>query len=236
MLAAILAGGYGKRLRPLTDKIPKNLIEINGKPILVHQIEWLRRQGIRRVLLLVGYLSDKIVEYIGDGSKYDVRVEYSVESKPLGTGGSIKNAYKILSRERHFLLVNGDIITNINIYSLVETLNDDKDIIGVLSAVPLQSPYGLIEYDRDGYITEFREKPILENYWINAGVYVFRKDILDYLPEEGDIERTTLPELAKNRRLKVVRYMGVLWRSIDSIKDLEYVSKVLKSYDKVIRE
>lgn len=234
MLATILAGGYGKRLRPITNKIPKNMIDINGKPIIMHQIEWLKNQGFKRFLILVSYMAEKIMSYLKDGSNFGIEIIYSRETEPLGTGGAIKNAYEHLIDESKFLLVNGDIITNLNIYSMIEALKTAKETVGVLSSVPLQSPYGIIEFDIDGWVSNFREKPLLEEYWINAGVYVFKNEVLDYLPEKGDLERATLPMLAKDGRLKVVKYMGVLWRSIDSIKDLEYVSNMLRSYEDIV--
>lgn len=234
MIAVILAGGYGKRLRPITERIPKNLIDIDGKPIIIRQIEWLKREGVRRFLLLTGWLSDKIVSRLGDGGSLGVEIKYSVEDEPLGTGGALKNAEDHLRDVDEFILVNGDIITNLSIYPLLDEVTRYRDVIGVLSAVPLQSPYGIIRFNRDGYISEFIEKPVLEDYWINAGVYVFRREVLDYLPEKGDLERTTLPLLASRGKLRIVKYMGVFWRSIDSHKDVELVSEALRTYKSLL--
>lgn len=224
MKAVILAGGYGKRLRPYTDEIPKPLIKVGGKPIIEYQVEWLRRQGIDRFLFLVGYKRDKIMEYFGDGGRFNISIEYSIEEEPLGTGGAIKNAEKYLADEEMFLVVNGDILTDLRILPLYNELNEDA--IGVLALVPLPSPFGVIEVDRYNYILEFREKPILSEYWINAGVYLFKREILNHLPHKGDIERTTFPQLARDRRLKGVKYQGVFWRSIDTFKDIEYIEKI----------
>lgn len=231
MLAVILAGGYGKRLRPITDKIPKNLIEIAGKPIIQRQIEWLSKQGIKRFLVLTGYLSGRIMEFLGDGSRLGVDIQYSHENEPLGTGGAIKNAWRVLSEEDMFILVNGDIITDLSIYPLINEIESNEDIIGVLSAVPLPSPYGIISFNSDGYINEFIEKPQLEDYWINAGVYIFRRSIYEYLPMKGNLETETLPRLARERKLKVVKYMGVFWRSIDSFKDIEQTTSILNKIE-----
>ena len=235
MLAVILAGGYGKRLRPITEKIPKNLIEIAGKPVIQRQIEWLSRQGINRFLVLTGYLSKKIMEFLGDGSKFGVEIKYSHEDRPLGTGGAIRNAWRYLSEENEFILVNGDIITDLSIYPLINEINDCEDVIGVLSAVPLPSPYGIINFDRDGYIMEFIEKPLLEDYWINAGVYVFRRSIYEYLPQVGNLEIETLPRLAREKKLKVVKYMGVFWKSIDSFKDIEQTTSLLNRIESTLK-
>ena len=224
MKAVILAGGRGKRLRPLTDSVPKPLIEVRGKPIIVWQIEWLKSYGINEFIVCVGYLKEKIINYLGDGSEYGVRIGYVVERKPLGTGGAIKNAEVFLRNESGFFVINGDIITTINPEELTR-LNSRH--IGAIALVPLRSPYGIVEFDDDLTVRSFMEKPLLRDYWINAGVYYFKPDIFRYLPIEGDIERTAFPNLAKFGLLKAVKYENAFWRSIDTMKDLDEVSRLL---------
>ncbi|WP_054842825.1 nucleotidyltransferase family protein [Vulcanisaeta distributa] len=222
--ALILAGGFGKRLQPLTLDRPKPLIEVGGKPILQWQIEWLSRQGIKDIVLAVGYLRTKVFEVMGDGSKFGVRLFYSVEEEPLGTGGAIKNAMKFLEDEV-FIVLNGDIITNLSIKPLIEQLNGN--VISTIALVPpMRSPYGIVHVDHEGFITEFREKPLLD-YLINAGVYAFTKDIFKYLPDKGDIEVTAFPKLASERRIRGVIYRDVYWKSVDTVKDVEEVEKVI---------
>ncbi len=220
--ALILAGGYGKRLRPLTLEKPKPLIEVGPRSILEWQILWLKSYGIRDIVLAVGYLRSKIFEAIGDGSKLGVRVYYSVEEEPLGTGGAIKHAQMFLEDCEKFIVVNGDIITNLPVNRLLEELKGD--LIGVIALTPMRSPYGIVHVDSEGYIIEFKEKPSLE-YLINAGVYAFTPEIFKHLPDKGDIETTTFPKLAKERKLKAVIMKDVYWRSIDSIKDVEEASR-----------
>jgi len=227
MKAVILAGGYGKRLRPLTMDRPKPLIEIAGKPILLWQIEWLKKYGIDEIVLLVGYLRDKIIEYIGSGRKFNVKVTYVVEDEPLGTGGALKNAELVLRNEEKFLVLNGDIITNLDPLRLLANVNEN--IVVSIAAVPLRSPYGILSIDEKGYITRFEEKPIIENYWINAGVYAMTPKIFRYLPNRGDIERTTFPKLAFEKRLTATKYTEVFWRSIDTYKDVEEAGKELST-------
>ena len=228
MKAVILAGGFGKRLRPLTIDKPKPLVEVAGKPILIWQIEWLKDHGIDEIVLLVGYLKDKIIEYIGSGKKFGVKVTYVVEDEPLGTGGALKNAESVLRNEEKFLVLNGDIITNLNPRKLLD--NVGSNIIVSIAAVPLRSPYGILSIDKDGYILRFEEKPILENYWINAGVYAMTPQVFDYLPDKGDIERTAFPKLASEKKLKATRYSDVIWRSIDTYKDVEEAGKELSAF------
>ncbi len=225
MKALILAGGFGKRLRPYTEQKPKPLIEVAGKPILVWQIEWLKSLGIDTVVLAVGYLKEKVVEEIGSGRKYGVKAIYVVEEEPLGTGGAIKNAEAALMGEEKFLVMNGDILTNINALKLCESLGD---AIASIALVPLPSPYGIVVTDENSYVTEFKEKPFIKDYWINAGVYCFTPEIFNYLPVSGDIEKITFPKLAKERRLKSVKFSDVFWKSVDTYKDIEEADRLLR--------
>ncbi|MEZ0320168.1 MAG: nucleotidyltransferase family protein [Pyrobaculum sp.] len=221
MQAVILAGGFGKRLAPLTSETPKPLLPVGGKPILVRQIEWLKTFGITDIILAVGYLRQKVFEVMGDGRKFGVRIFYSVEEEPLGTGGAVRNA-SLFIHDDLFVVVNGDVLTNVPIGEMVEAL-DGAD--GAIALVPLRSPYGVVEFDQQGYITAFKEKPLLEGFFINAGVYVLKKKILGELPERGNIEETLFPRMARERRLRAVVFRNVFWRSVDSLKDLEEVDK-----------
>jgi Nucleoside-diphosphate-sugar pyrophosphorylase involved in lipopolysaccharide biosynthesis/translation initiation factor 2B, gamma/epsilon subunits (eIF-2Bgamma/eIF-2Bepsilon) len=145
-LAAILAGGFGKRLRPFTEEFPKPMISIGGRTLLEYQIEWLRSFGFSEVVLLVGYKKEKIIEHFGSGSRYGVKITYVVEDEPLGTGGAVKNAEHILSKEDVFLVLNGDILTNLNPLLLVEKVNSSR-LLGVIATIPLPSPYGILELE-----------------------------------------------------------------------------------------
>lgn len=226
MQALILAGGYGKRLRPYTENIPKPLIPIKGKPILEYQLNWLINQGIKNYVFLVGYKADKIIEYFSDGSKWGVDIEYSVEDEPLGTAGAIKNASRYIDGEV-FLVLNGDIITDLRILPLIEALSTYKASIAL---IPMPSPYGIVETDEEGVITRFREKPILDDKWINGGVYAMRREILRILPDKGDIEKMVFPHLAEEKLMRGIKYQGVFWRSIDTVKDLEYMEDKVGRY------
>jgi len=221
MQAVILAGGFGKRLAPLTSETPKPLLPVGGKPILVRQIEWLKSFGIGDIILAVGYLRHKVFEALGDGKRYGVRIFYSVEEEPLGTGGAIRNASLFINSDV-FVVVNGDVLTNLPVDVLAESLGEAD---GAIALVPLRSPYGVVEFDEKGYVVRFREKPLLDGFFINAGVYVLRRRVLEELPERSNIEETLFPKLAKERRLRAVVFKDVFWRSVDSLKDLEEVDK-----------
>ena len=222
MMAAILAGGFGKRLRPYTEELPKPLVPVAGRPILEWQIEWLKKYGIEEFVLLVGYRKERIIEHIGSGSRLGVKVTYVVEDEPLGTGGAFKNAEHILSRNDVFLALNGDIITNLNPLKLIEAVR--KGYAAAIAAIPLPSPYGILEIE-GVMVKGFREKPRLPDYWINAGVYAMTPRVFEYLPDKGDIEKIGFPEMAKEKVLAAVKYENIFWKSIDTYKDLEEATK-----------
>jgi NDP-sugar pyrophosphorylase family protein len=226
MKAVILAGGYGKRLRPLTEDRPKSMVEICGRPLAEWQILWLKNLGITEIVFLLGYAKEKVIEYFGSGKKFGINISYVIEDEPLGTGGAIKNAEHILKNEDIFIVINGDILTNLNPLDMVNMIK--KDItVAAIALVYMRSPYGIVKLNGE-YIVEFVEKPTIE-YTINAGVYVMKPMIFEYLPEKGDIERTAFPILASKKLLKGYVYKDVYWKSIDTIKDLEEVSEKLKT-------
>lgn len=224
MKAVILAGGFGKRLKPLTDDRPKPMIEVAGRPIIAWQVEWLRLNGVDEIIACVGYMKEMIMNYLGDGSRYSVRIEYAIEDEPLGTGGAVKNAEYMLSDEERFIVVNGDVLTDLNIARMLDYAWKNS-----IAVVPLPSPYGIVEMNDDSRVTGFREKPRIDQYWINAGVYSLSRDIFRYLPDKGSIEYDTFPRLASEGMLYAVRYRDAYWRSIDTHKDVEEASSELRS-------
>jgi len=223
MKAVILAGGLGRRLRPLTDDTPKPLLKVSGKPIIVRQIEWLKKHGIDEIIICAGYLREKIIKELGNGCKYDVKIGYVVEDQPLGTGGAIKNTEIFLKNETGFYILNGDVLTNLDPNELRSI---GEKYIGSIALVHLKSPYGIVEIKGEE-IVRFREKPLIKEYWINAGIYYFKPQIFKYLPDRGDIEKETFPILAKRGLLKAVKYENVFWKSIDTHKDLQEAEKYI---------
>ncbi len=224
----ILAGGFGKRLRPLTIEKPKPLVEVAGRPIIEWQILHFKSLGFRDFVVLAGYRWEKLVEYLGSGRRLGVRIAYVVEDEPLGTGGAIRNAMHLLSGEEYFFVINGDVITNLDARRVAEALQGDT--VGAIALVPLRSPYGIVEIDEENHIRKFIEKPVLD-YWINAGVYALRPEVAKWLPEKGDIEKHGFPELAEQRLLVGVPFRDVYWRSIDTVKDVEEASRQLQEME-----
>lgn len=234
MKAVILAGGYGKRLRPLTDSRPKPLLEVGGVPILAWQLHWLRTHGISEVILCTGYMKDSIINYVGSGGRFGVKVGYVVEEEPLGTGGALKNAELLLKSEKTFIMLNGDVLTNLDPQKLRDQIYSDT--VAAMAVVPLSSPYGIVDVNDDSCIRGFREKPLLTEYWINAGAYCFSSDVFEYLPAKGSIETVTFPKLAEKGAIKAIRYTNVFWRSIDTHKDIEEAAQELKEELSLVAE
>ncbi len=223
MYALILAGGKGERLRPLTDTLPKPMVPLCGKPILAHQVEWLKAGGVTDVVFLAGYLWETIKDYFGDGREFGVHVHYSVEDSPLGRGGAIRNGFPFVPEEDQTLLaLNGDVVTSEIIDNIVDRHREKKQMnpshLATIMVVPMVSPYGLVEMDQGDDVVGFREKVEMP-HWINAGVYVLDRDIFSELPELGDHETDTFPRLAQAGKISAYRSRA-FWRSVDSFKDL----------------
>ena len=224
MKAVILAGGHGKRLRPLTYTVPKPLVEVAGKPIIEWQVRWLKSHGVTSFVMLVGYLKDRVIDYF-DSRKGELGVEiaYSEETTPLGTGGALRNAERLLKNEEQFLMLNGDNITNVE----VSKMRLDGSLASI-ALVPLKSSYGIARLDGEK-IVRFDEKPILPEYWMNAGVYLMSHDILKHVPRTGALEATTFVELSKSGKLTGAKFPHAYFKGVDSIKDMEEANSDLES-------
>jgi len=220
MKALILAGGRGKRLRPLTDKIPKSLIPINKKPLIQYTINYLKKFGINEIIICSGYKSKQIQNFLKKKKNFGCKIEYSVEKNPLGTAGAIRNAIKNLSDES-FLVINGDVITNIDLKKILKKPN-------TIAANELKTKFGTMEI-KNNKILKFNEKTDVQNVWMNPGLYHLSTGILKILPRKGSLESEIFPKLAKNKSLLTVKFKNVLWYSIDSFKDIELSSQEINS-------
>jgi NDP-sugar pyrophosphorylase family protein len=224
MFAIIIAGGKGERLQPLTSDRPKHMVLLGGKPILEHQIEWLRANGVTDVVVAVGHLHYVIEDYFGDGSRWGMRMTYSLESKPLGRGGALKLAYRSVPPSEEWLIAaNGD---NINTQPLAPMIRQHQrtNAMATLLLTQLRSPYGIVQ-QRGKQIVGFREKPLLP-HWLSAGVYVLQREFFADLPDVGDHEDELFPRLAAEGRLYGFRSRSY-WKAIDTVKDLNEAAEQL---------
>ncbi len=222
MKAIILAGGIGKRLKPITDYVPKSLVPIKNIPIIEWQIKYLKKFGVSEVIICSGYKTEMIENYL-NVKNLGVKIKFSIEKSPLGTGGAIKKAGKMI-KDKSFFVINGDTITNIDLKKLSTKPN-------AIAAIELRTKFGILETN-DEKIVNFQEKKEIQNVWMNAGIYHLQRDTLKELPHKGDIEKTLFPDYAKKGKLNIVKFKNVKWYSIDSFKDMEdcalEVEKIIK--------
>ena len=218
MKAIILAGGRGKRLRPITDYVPKPLIPIKNIPIIEWQIKYLKKFGISEVIICSGYKTEMIENYLNN-KKLGVKIIFSIETKPLGTGGAIKKAGKKI-KDKSFVVINGDVITNIDLKKLLKKENS-------IAAIQLKTKFGILQTDEDKII-KFDEKKEITDLWMNAGIYHLNREIIKKLPDVGDIEKTLFPNLAQKEKLFTIKFRNTKWYSIDSFKDMEESSSIIE--------
>src|SRR3989344_1689664 len=219
--AIILAGGKGERLRPYTNDRPKPMVEVAGRPILAYQLEQLKKAGIEEVVFACSYQREALQKHLDSGEKYGIKALFSVEETPLGRGGGIKKAMQMLKDAEDVVITNGDNLWKLDLAGLMKK-HLERKAIATIVVVPLRSPYGIVEFNDQDEILGFKEKPILP-HWINAGIYIFSKEIEPLLPDEGDHEIETFPKLPSERFLvfKSTDY----WRGVDTVKDLTEAEK-----------
>jgi dTDP-glucose pyrophosphorylase/CBS domain-containing protein len=186
--AVIMAGGYGKRLLPLTEQVPKPMLPVGDKPLLELTIEQLRRSGIRDMNLTTHYLPDNIVEHFGDGNAFGVRLNYAKEDHPLGTAGGLKLLKK---PDGPFLVINGDILTGVSFQEMLlyHRKNHAEITVGVRK-YEVKVPFGVVDCE-DVRVTHLREKPSL-TFFINAGIYILDPLAWDTIPEGQRFDMTDL--------------------------------------------
>lgn len=220
--AVILAGGQGTRLRPYTDSVPKVMIEIAGRCIIDHQIEWLAEVGVTDVVVSAGHLSDVLNDHL-TSARQPVRVRLVVEEQPLGRGGGLKYAGAHLpAPEQIWYALNGDIWTRFDLREMAAH-HVERDATATIGLARPRMPWGVVEVDEFGRVADFVEAPP-SPYAVNGGIYVFSGAMLELLPDVGDHERTTFPSLAKQRRLAGFPIEGY-WRAIDTAKDISEAAK-----------
>ncbi len=185
---AILAGGLATRLRPVTEKIPKSLVEANGEPFLAHQLRLLAAQGIERVVLCTGYLGEMVENFAGDGAKFGLKVSYSPDGPTLrGTAGALKNALPLL--DEHFLVVYGDSYLPVDYrQAQSEFLNSGK--LGLMTVFRNEGKWDISNVEfRDGEIRAYDKKNRTpEMKYIDYGLGAFHRSAFDHAPEEGSYD------------------------------------------------
>ena len=239
MRAIILAGGFATRLRPLSCSKPKLLFPIVGVPLIESMARWLGSGGVDRVILAVNHLSDRLKISIGDHVG-TLNISFSVEDTPLGTAGPIKLAANLLSKDEPFVVINGDLVTDIDLRAMVAFHNEkEPDATIALTSTADPSPYGSVITDSDGFVKKFIEKSDDRSGLnrINAGVYVFNPKLVRSIPSgrPTSLERDVFPRLAEDRRLQGWTHNG-FWYDIGRIPEYVKANRELLKLHVMSRE
>lgn len=202
MTAVVMAGGYGTRMRPLTENLPKPMLPVGDRPLLELIIEQLTKAGIQEVNLTTHYKKDMIVDHFGDGRDFGVEINYVEEDKPLGTAGSLA---LLGTSDRPRLVINGDILTQVDFRAMLQFHQEhNADMTVAVYSTQTSIPYGVV--DVNGVeITGVREKPII-NHLINAGIYLLNPSVTKFVPSGRKYDMTDLITTVVNNRLRVISF------------------------------
>jgi NDP-sugar pyrophosphorylase family protein len=226
MQAVILAGGKGTRLLPFTQVFPKPLVPLGEKPILDTIIRQLKHFGFTRITLAVGHMAEMIQTYVCNGERYGIEIDYAFEEVPLGTVGPLA---RINNLEKSFLVMNGDIITNLD-YNAIVAFHKQQSSVATIGTYQknFKIDLGIIQNNGDFSITDYIEKPT-HTFKVSMGIYVFEANVLNYI-EPG--KYLDFPELVKRliaKKEKVVSYpFNGYWLDIGNHSDYK---KALEEYE-----
>jgi NDP-sugar pyrophosphorylase family protein len=231
--AIILAGGKGTRLRPYTVVLPKPLMPVGEYPILEIIIRQLAFYGFSHITLTVNHQAEIIMAYFGDGSKWNIRIDYSLENQPLSTMGPLK---LIRDLPDDFLVMNGDVLTDLNFAKFFDFHRKNGKIFTISAYQRTDvSEYGVLEVDAENYLRNFVEKP-RHHYTVSMGIYMVNKEVLTYIPENTafGFDHLMLGLIAQKKEVLVSLHQGY-WLDIGRPDDyLHAIEEVEKSHDKFI--
>jgi glucose-1-phosphate cytidylyltransferase len=219
----ILCGGKGRRAYPLTEDVPKPMLPIGGSPILVHLMQLFANQGYREFVLSVGYRQEVIRNYFR-GRHRDWRVDILDTGEDTDTGERLRGCRAVLGET--FFATYGDGLADVPLDALL-AFHTAHCGLATLTTVPLNCQFGIVEADATGRVASFREKPVLREYWINAGFMVMERKLFDHC-SGPNLERDMLPSLAQRGQVYAYRHDG-FFKALDSHKDQQELDEMLRS-------
>ena len=207
MFAVVLVGGFGTRLRPLTNSTPKPMLPVGHRPIIMQLVEQLADAGVTDVVLALGFRPEPFLDAFPDGTWAGVRLHYAVEPSPLDTAGAVRFAARFAGVDETFVVMNGDVLTDLDVGDLVR-FHRERGAEATLHLITVEDPsaYGVVDLDGTGRVRAFVEKPApgtAPSNLANGGTYVLEPSILDRIPADGptSIERATFPAVVADGRL-----------------------------------
>lgn len=222
MMAVILAGGKGVRLKPFTMVIPKPLLPIGDLPIVEVVIRQIAASGIKRITMMLGYMAQLFIATFGDGSRWGVNIEYYIEEEPLGTAGSLRMLKK---PEKDLLVINADTLTTLDYRKIIE-YHRVCNAWGTIAITRRQAyiDYGVIVKTGEGLLGEYREKPVLE-YDVSMGINVLSSKCLSFIPSDKKYDIPHLMTVLKSAGKRVMCYeTDCYWQDIGRFEDYEQAS------------
>ena len=230
MKAAILAGGAGTRLYPITAYVPKTLIPIAGRYVIEHIIDYLKRYGIRDLVMLISENEyDLLRNHLGSGERYGINVEYSIAER-IGTAGALGAAASMLGDR--FLVYYGDVLTDMNLKEMIDFHTSKNAICTIAMSTGVPIEYGVAKVSSDGKVTYFEEKPVLSEYPVSMGLDILEKDALAYCKPNMDIAQNVIPELLRDHKPVYAYLTPKRHYDIGTFKSLEDVNKILEQQKK----
>ena len=231
MKAIILAGGLGTRLQPYTNSLPKSMLPLGEKPILEHIIEWVRKNGVKEIVICVSYLRKKIEDYFQDGKRFGVKIEYAVSSKPLATAGQLKTAEKFI--DGTFVCLYGDSIYNFSLRNMIAQHKKSKSIVTMsLYDYKFNLKYGVINTVNNGRVTSWSEKPEYSAK-INMGCYIMEPEVFRLIPKNKSYGMDDTIRKILARKMKVSSMISK--KGFIDIGDKDTYEKANDEYIKKIR-
>lgn len=225
--AILMAGGEGRRLRPLTENTPKPLLRVGDKPIIEYNIDRLKEVGVSTINLSINYLGEQLIEYFGDGSKKEINIKYVRENKPLGTIGGIL----LVDHFNHddIIVMNSDLLTNIDFGDFFKTFKDtNADMAVAATSYHVDVPYAVLEVNETNIVRSLKEKPRY-TYYSNAGIYILKKDLLRMIPKDEFFNITDLMDRVIEMNLKLITYpINGYWLDIGKHEDFKKAQEDIK--------
>ena len=229
MKVFILAGGLGTRLKPLTDNQPKVMIKVGNKPILEHLVNLCVKHNFSDIIISLHHLPKPVTQYFDNGDKFNARISYSIESKPMGGAGAIKHAQSFLKGDP-FIVLNGDVMTNINLTKMVQ-FHQQKKGLATFLVHQTDHPYDsdLVEFDENHLITKFfrpqkgdKFKPISK-----TGTHIFEPEVLEIIPKDINysLEKQLIPDLLKQGKKLYAYYSNEYSKDMGTPQRLAQVKK-----------
>ncbi len=226
--AVVIAGGKGLRLMPLTQDVPKSLVEVGGKPLLYWIIKWLKSYQVKHLVIGVAYKKEKIFEFMKSNANFGLDVDYS-EDKEGGTAQAFRLAIKDHVSDEDFFAMNGDELTNMDLKRLEREHTQNKPIV-TMALTPFKCRLSVVKL-KDSKVADFEYGKILEDVPVSIGVYAFNRRILDYIPESGSIEDQVFKRLAPEGKVLAHMLKGnEEWITVNTQKDITEAEAVLKSW------